>query len=336
MAVNPSAFGPKPQLELSTGLPAVGGQLFFYVAGSSATKQNSYTSSTGLVANTNPLVLNALGEPSTEIWWTAGQSYKVVYAPAGDTDPPTSPIWTIDNLRGINDSSVTIDQWVAGPAPTFISTTQFSLAGDQTSTFQVGRRVKTTNTGGTIYSSISASSFGAGITTVTVINDSGTLDSGLSAVSYGILSGTNQSVPNVLVTSQIKFPATQNASSDPNTLDDYVEGSFTITHTGMTTVVTVTATYTKIGNAVILCIPATTGTSNNITHTFTGIPAAIQTATAKRGFVSVTDNGTLGGGIYRLNAGAGTIDLGVGLTSANFTNSGTAGTLDFQIAYTLA
>jgi hypothetical protein len=195
MAVNPSCFGPKPQLLLATGLPAVGNQLFFYVAGSVNTKQNTYTNSTGLSANTNPVILNALGEPSTELWFTSGQSYKVVYAPSTDTDPPTSPIWTIDNVRGINDTSVTIDQWVSsGITPTYVGATSFTLPGDQTSTFQVGRRIKATVTAGTAYGIITASTYAA-LTTVTVVNDSTPLDSGLSAVSYGLLTPLNPSTP---------------------------------------------------------------------------------------------------------------------------------------------
>jgi len=68
------------------------------------------------------------------------------------------------------------------------------LAGNQTATFSVGRRVKTTNTGGTIYSTITSSVFGA-VTTVTVVNDSGVLDAGISAVEYALLSSVNPSVP---------------------------------------------------------------------------------------------------------------------------------------------
>ena len=192
--VNPSPFGPKPQIELASGIPAVGYKLFFYVAGSVNTKQNTYTDSAGTVANTNPIVLNTLGQPTTEIWFTAGQAYKVVLAPSTDTDPPTSPVWSVDNLRGINDTTVSIDQWVSGPTPTYISATQFSLVGDQTSTFHIGRRIKATVTAGTVYGTITNSAYAA-LTTVTVSLDSGALDSGLSAVSYGLLSKTNQSVP---------------------------------------------------------------------------------------------------------------------------------------------
>jgi hypothetical protein len=53
---------------------------------------------------------------------------------------------------------------------------------------------------------------------------------------------------------QIQFPATQNASANANTLDDYEEGTWTATLTGDTTApstpVTTTGYYTKIGNVV--------------------------------------------------------------------------------------
>ena len=53
----------------------------------------------------------------------------------------------------------------------------------------------------------------------------------------------------------IKFPATQVASSDANTLDDYEEGNYTATITGSTTAGTQTyagqaGRYTKVGNVV--------------------------------------------------------------------------------------
>lgn len=217
MAVNPSPFGPKPQFELATGAPNLGGQLFFYVGGSVNTKQNTYTDSTGGSANTNPIVLNALGQPANEIWFTAGQAYKVVYAPAGDTDPPSSPIWSVDNLRGINDTTVTSgDQWIAsGIAPTFVSTTQFTMPGDQTSNFAVGRRVKCTVTAGTVYGRISVSAYAA-LTTVTLVMDgSSVLDSGLSAVSYGLLSSVNYSWPPTLIQAGSNITITYDSSGRP-------------------------------------------------------------------------------------------------------------------------
>jgi hypothetical protein len=69
----------------------------------------------------------------------------------------------------------------------------------------------------------------------------------------------------------ITFPATQSASSDANTLDDYEEGTWTPTIIGTTTAgtgtyTTQTGSYTKIGNQVTLHLTLTwtahTGTGN--------------------------------------------------------------------------
>lgn len=74
----------------------------------------------------------------------------------------------------------------------------------------------------------------------------------------GLSGGTQQHVINgslSVVQGQIKFPATQVASSDVNTLDDYEEGTWspTITASGGGTMVVVTqqGSYVKIGKAVI-------------------------------------------------------------------------------------
>ena len=50
----------------------------------------------------------------------------------------------------------------------------------------------------------------------------------------------------------IAFPATQVASSDANTLDDYEEGTWTPVIGGTATYTTQTGIYTKIGNTVVL------------------------------------------------------------------------------------
>jgi hypothetical protein len=80
--------------------------------------------------------------------------------------------------------------------------------------------------------------------------------------------------------SGITFPATQVASSDANTLDDYEEGTWTGTLKGGTTdptiPVTATGQYTKIGNQVfariIFANITTTGASGSIS--ITGLPFA--------------------------------------------------------------
>lgn len=167
--------------------PANGGQLFFYVAGSS-TKQTVYKDNAAATSWSNPIVLDSGGNlPSGgEVWFPTGQTFKVIFAPSNDTDPPASAYWTKDNLSGINDVASSNSDWVSGATPTYVSATSFTLVGDQTATYKVGRRIKTTNTAGTIYSTITSSVYGV-LTTLTVVNDSGSLDSGLSAVFYSLL-----------------------------------------------------------------------------------------------------------------------------------------------------
>ena len=113
-----------------------------------------------------------------------------------DEDTTTNAIQLADDLNAdplSNHSDPKVDEWKAGDTPTYISATSFTLVGDQTSNFHIGRRTKTTNTGGTIYSTIVDSVYGS-LTTITVVNDSGVLDSGLTAVSYGFLSADNSAI----------------------------------------------------------------------------------------------------------------------------------------------
>jgi len=74
---------------------------------------------------------------------------------------------------------------------------------------------------------------------------------------------------------QIKFPATQNASSDANTLDDYEEGTWTPSLGGTATYSVQSGTYTKIGRLVFIecsLSVATIGTGS--TTTIGGLPFA--------------------------------------------------------------
>lgn len=211
------------EAQFINGIPANGAKVFTYVAGSS-TKQTTYTDEAGLVAQANPIILNSRGEPNSPIWLTEGLSYKFVFAPSTDIDPPTSPIRTLDNIEGVNDSSTTVDQWVqSGFTPTFVSATQFTVPGDQTSAFHVNRRVKALVTAGTVYGYISASAFGA-LTTVTVVLDSGVLDSGLSNVQLGLITAENTSIR--VVTDQIGDLNVTNAKLSNSYINDLTSVTF--------------------------------------------------------------------------------------------------------------
>lgn len=178
----------------ANGAPLSGGKIFTYAAGTT-TPIATYMDNAGAVAQANPIVLNTSGLTANPIWLPAGQAVKLVF-----TDASGVTLRTFDNVVGINDpSGISIDEWVIYTgAPSYISATSFSVAGDQRNRFQVGRRIRTVNSGGTKYATVLSSAFAA-VTTVTVANDSGTLDSGLSQVSYGLLSADNPSAPGVRI-----------------------------------------------------------------------------------------------------------------------------------------
>lgn len=77
------------------GKPLNGGKLFSYIAGTT-TKQGTFQDAAGASPNTNPIILNFRGEAIVFIPPNVG--YKFVLAPSTDTDPPTNPIWSQDNV----------------------------------------------------------------------------------------------------------------------------------------------------------------------------------------------------------------------------------------------
>lgn len=277
----------------SNGVPLNAGFINTYAAGSS-TPLATYTTVLGTVANSNPIVLNADGRPPQEIWLLSGNSYKFVL-----TDSLSNIIDTYDNITGINDvSASTLSEWIALGTPTFLSTTSFSLAGNQTSILKAGRRLQSTNTGGTIYSNVATAVFTT-LTTVTVTNDSGVLDSGLSAVNYGLLGTIDPSMPPYVdaqpilqnisdVTKLAKFSLSSltTGATRTYTLQDSNDTLVGRATTDTLTNKTISAASNTL-NTVTLGTPTTASTT---AVTFTGIPS-----TAKRiiiNFFGISTNGT--------------------------------------------
>ena len=109
---------------------------------------------------------------------------------------------------------------------------------------------------------------------------------------------------------QLKFPATQNPSSDVNTLDDYREGTFTPTLAGTTTAGANTyslqvGSYTKIGNRVFFSVainltakdPAMAGLVR-----IAGLPFTANSGVAFNLVNVTTSNVTLGAGVTTFGA----------------------------------
>ncbi len=97
------SISPLPKLQFSQGgIPVAGGKVFTYQAGTT-TKLATFTNSTGVTPNTNPIILDSQGQ--CDMWLTVGSAYKIVLSPSTDTDPPTNAFWTEDNISGNSPSS---------------------------------------------------------------------------------------------------------------------------------------------------------------------------------------------------------------------------------------
>ena len=106
MAVNLSPVGGvAAQFFTSTGAVLTGGKLYTYAAGTT-TPQTAYTSSSGVTAHTNPIILDSAGRvPGGEIWLSAA-SYKFVLNTSTDV-----LIATYDNISGIGAASYQINNF---------------------------------------------------------------------------------------------------------------------------------------------------------------------------------------------------------------------------------
>jgi hypothetical protein len=103
MAVNLSPVaGAAAQFFDNSGQVLTGGKLYTYLAGTT-TPATTYTTSSGITAQPNPIVLNAAGRvpDSGEIWLTNSISYKFVLKDQNDV-----LIATYDNLVGINSNFI--------------------------------------------------------------------------------------------------------------------------------------------------------------------------------------------------------------------------------------
>lgn len=171
----------------ATNLPLVGGKLYSYVVGTTTLK-SLYADAALTTPLSNPVILDSNGEATI----FGDGAYDLILKDSLDSQQ-----WTETNVSFLTTSAIpTQSEWVIQTGPfTYLSVTQFSVTGDQTGTYSVNRRLKVVVSAGTKYGFVTASTFSAGVTTVTVLLDSGNLDSGLSAVSTGILSPSNVSIP---------------------------------------------------------------------------------------------------------------------------------------------
>lgn len=191
MAAPALLYAPRVFFIDANGDPLSGGKLFTYEPGTS-TDKTTYFDQAFTTPHANPIILDANG---SAVVWLDG-AYKFDLTDSNDVQIDNYPVDNYSTAPSAADTTPNNAEWVTtGDTATFIDTTNFSVPNDNTITYQVGRRVRATVTAGTLYGRISASSFASSITTVTVVLDSGNLDSGLSIVDVGVLSVTNPSIP---------------------------------------------------------------------------------------------------------------------------------------------
>lgn len=118
MTVYLSAFaGAGAQFFTDDGVVLSGGKIYTYAAGTT-TPTNTYTSSAGTAANSNPIILDSAGRLPEDMWLSQGATYRFVL-----TDSTDVQIGEYDNIPGVNDISAGSVAWSS------ITGTPTTLAG---------------------------------------------------------------------------------------------------------------------------------------------------------------------------------------------------------------
>ena len=109
---------PKTQFFTAAGVPLVGGKLYTYASGTT-TPLATYTDSTGVTANANPVILDSRGEANV---WFGPSRYTLVLKDSLD-----NLIWT---AAGINSSpSAQTNAIVATASQTVFTVPEYGLGG---------------------------------------------------------------------------------------------------------------------------------------------------------------------------------------------------------------
>lgn len=139
-----------------------------------------------------------------------------------------------------------------------------------------------------------------------------TWDAGTVLNPYGI--GVGGAIPSSGI--GIAFPATQSASSNANTLDDYEEGTWTPIINSQTQ--GTAGVYVKVGKLVMLAIDITVSYTGGSTYVWTGIPFSIQSGSQYGNVAPYSSVGT----IAPLITGGSTINFYDGTTTPKNIASG--------------
>lgn len=128
-----------------------------------------------------------------------------------------------------------------------------------------------------------------GITTPALTNSGALTQTGAATLSSTLQAATTIGVGGATPSTSgagITFPATQSASSDANTLDDYEEGTWTPSIGGTATYSSRSGVYTKVGNIVNISFDITIGTiGTGSQRVINNIPFTVASASSSGGNV---------------------------------------------------
>ena len=135
------------------------------------------------------------------------------------------------------------------------------------------------------------------------------LSDGQGNVEFTAKDGYSWALPGATVKTGtgITFPATQSASTDANTLDDYEEGTWTTTTASTTNISGITlqqARYTKVGRMVTIdgYFDVTIASANTLTYFSFTIPFPLISTTAGGCGAAVMNNEFAPGSVYRASS----------------------------------
>lgn len=309
----------------NAGAIVSGACVWTYQAGTT-TPATTYSDTSG-TTNTNPIIADSAGRYTAFL--TPGQSYKFVYESACTPPAHGTTLRTADNIIAVPSNSAGVDvigtageALSAGNAVYLSDGSGSKTAGDWYKADNTNTYSSTTNPVGMITAAIASGATGtiriegtvSGLTSLTIglpyyISTSGAITSTAPSSNVrrlGTADTTSSLVLAPIMTmpwpglwdlsashaGQIKFPATQNPSTDPNTLDDYEEGSWTPGNSHVTLSSPV-GTYVKIGKQVTAWFSVTwptTADSNGAD--ITGLPCTADASWRPMGFVAQTSLGT--------------------------------------------
>lgn len=346
MSVYLSPIGNGFQFFDSNGKPLNAGLLNTYAAGGT-TPTNTFTTSTGNVANANPIVLGTDGRPPQEIWFTAGTAYKFVL-----TDSLSNTLGTYDNLYGIGDPSApnVASQYfsltsiggsanaVTAAAPSALTALAlnqiFIIVPSATNTSTLTLTI--TPSGGASLGAKNVFTHGAACA-------GGEFRSGIPSIlqydgtQFNIIGGGLDGFANQSANTVLSGPTTGAAAqptfrtlvaADVGTTGT-TSSTFTWNGSGGTSG-SITLTWQKIGNWVTLNIPtttATTGTGSNILVSGTALAASVRPAAQQDCPVTNLNNngaGVSSNGVVRINTD-GTLNIFRDFAGTAFTNGASAG-----------